>query len=71
MITARRAHKFLWWLMCFTGLDVLDHHERVLFALGYIAVLGLVLLGAGKQLQALLELWRDVVKQQRGRVNGS
>jgi hypothetical protein len=49
--------------MCFTGLDVLDHHERVLFSLGYLAVLALVLLGAGKQLHALVEVWRDVVRQ--------
>jgi hypothetical protein len=65
--TPRRVHKTLWWLMCFTGLDVLDYHERVLFSLGYIAVLALVLAGAGKQARALIEWWRGVVRQ---RANG-
>ncbi|GBF99478.1 hypothetical protein Rsub_12146 [Raphidocelis subcapitata] len=68
--SARRVHKTLWWLMCFTGLDVLDYHERVLFSLGYIAVLALVLAGAGKQAAALLELWRDVTRRRAAAVNG-
>ena len=51
--------------MCFTGLDVLDVHERALFALGYAAVLALVLLGAAKQAQALAELWRRLSEQRR------
>ncbi len=59
------AHRFGWWLMCFTGLDVLDHHERVLFSLGYIAVLALVLLGAGKQVHALCELYRRALERRR------
>jgi hypothetical protein len=49
--------------MCFTGLDVLDFHERVLFSLGYLAVLVLVLAGAGKQLHPLLDLWRDAARR--------
>jgi hypothetical protein len=59
----------LWWLMCFTGLDVLDYHERVIFSLGYLAVLILVLAGAGKQVHTLIEMWREVVPQ-RVHVNG-
>lgn len=51
--------------MCFTGLDVLDHHERVLFSLGYIAVIALVLLGAVKQLHALVEAARAVAAARR------
>lgn len=62
--SAKRLHRFLWWLMCFTGLDVLDYHERVIFSIGYLAVLVLVLAGAGKQAHALVELWRGVVRQQ-------
>ncbi|KAI8468501.1 MAG: hypothetical protein J3K34DRAFT_522881 [Monoraphidium minutum] len=64
-----RVHETLWWLMCFTGLDVLDYHERVLFSLGYLAVLVLVLAGAGKQVHTLVEMWREVVRR-RVRVNG-
>jgi len=56
--------------MCFTGLDVLDHHERVLFSLGYLAVLILVLAGAGKQAHTLVDMYRDVVRRRVG-VNGA
>lgn len=55
--------------MCFTGLDVLDYHERVLFSLGYIAVIVLVLAGAGKQVHTLVEMWREIVRR-RVHVNG-
>ena len=55
--------------MCFTGLDVLDYHERVLFSLGYIAVIVLVLAGEGKQVHTLVEMSREVVRQ-RLHVNG-
>lgn len=67
----RRVHKTLWWLMCFTGLDVLDYHERVLFSLGYLAVLILVLAGACKQIHTLIEVWREVLRQRMPVVNGA